>query len=199
MLGVAGVQAKLREGFSLSAEPASIRNQLTEEADVSPSSVIPRIAAVEAGSPVATALDERTTVLDLSERAHDAVIHPDDPGGLSLGLRVALATRVAATNEDGPLTEYYRAILDTADDVPPEVRELAVPAHQPSSEAGARLIAVVTHADRLTSAPETSTATTIEALQAAGVDDADIVRLTQLIGFVTYQVRVIAGLRLIAE
>jgi uncharacterized protein YciW len=166
---------------------------------VSSRSLIPRIAAVEATSPLATALDERTSILDLSELSHHAVIHPDDPGGLSLGLRVALATRVAATNEDGPLTEHYRAVLDIAADVPPEVRELMDPGHQPASEAGAWLIAVVAHADRLTSVPETSTATTIEALQAAGVDDADIVRQTQLIGFVTYQVRVIAGLRLISE
>jgi uncharacterized protein YciW len=39
----------------------------------------------------------------------------------------------------------------------------------------------------------------IAALLAAGVAEADIVRLSQLIGFVNYQVRVIAGLRLIAS
>ena len=36
----------------------------------------------------------------------------------------------------------------------------------------------------------------ISKLQAVGVSDADIVRLCELIAFVAYQVRVVAGLRL---
>ena len=38
---------------------------------------------------------------------------------------------------------------------------------------------------------------TLSIQPAAGVSDSDIVRLTQLIGFVVYQVRFAAGLRLI--
>jgi uncharacterized protein YciW len=37
------------------------------------------------------------------------------------------------------------------------------------------------------------------ALRTAGLDDADIVRLSELIAFVSYQIRVVAGLRLMAE
>jgi uncharacterized protein YciW len=36
-------------------------------------------------------------------------------------------------------------------------------------------------------------------LQSAGIADADIVRLSELIAFVSYQIRLVAGLRLMAE
>jgi len=36
-------------------------------------------------------------------------------------------------------------------------------------------------------------------LSISGLDDADIVRLSELIAFLSYQIRVIAGLRLMAE
>lgn len=160
-------------------------------------SVIPRAAAVAPGSRAAAVLNERSRVLELSQQSHDAVLSPTDPGGLSLALRAALATRVATINADEALTTHYRALLD-ATDTPSDVRALADLAQAPDG-GDTWLAAVVAHADLLATAPQDSTKATIEALGQAGVADADIVRLTQLIGFVTYQVRFAAGLRLINE
>ena len=39
----------------------------------------------------------------------------------------------------------------------------------------------------------------IDELKTAGVADADIVRITQLVGFVNYQVRLIQGIRLLVN
>jgi uncharacterized protein YciW len=39
----------------------------------------------------------------------------------------------------------------------------------------------------------------VEALRQVGVTDADIVRLAELAAFVNYQVRVLAGLKLLGE
>ena len=41
--------------------------------------------------------------------------------------------------------------------------------------------------------------TLVLALRTAGLDDSDIVRLSELSAFVSYQIRVVAGLRLMAE
>lgn len=161
-------------------------------------SVIPRIAGVEAGSPAAAVLEERGRVLELTQNSHDALLTPTDPGGLSLALRAALATRVATINAEEALTAHYRALLDAAN-ASTEDRAIADPAHALGAEADRWLAAIVTHADLLATAPQDSNKATIEALGAAGVEDSDIVRLTQLIGFVVYQVRFATGLRLINE
>lgn len=159
-------------------------------------SVIPRTAGVAAGSPAAAVLDQRERVLELSENTHDALLSPTDPGGLSLALRAALATRVATINADEVLTAHYRALLDAA--APAEgIAALADPMHASTTEDDRWLAAIVSHADLLTTAPQNSNKATIKALGAAGVADSDIVRLTQLVGFVVYQARFAAGLRLI--
>ena len=162
-------------------------------------SVIPRVAGVVAGSRAAGVLGDRERVLELSQNSHAALLSPSEPGGLSLALRAALATRVATVNADESLTAHYRALLDAAGGVPSEVLAIADPAHAPTTEANRWLAAVVAHTDLLTVAPQNSTKATIQALGLAGVDDADVVRLTQLVGFVVYQVRFAAGLRLISE
>jgi uncharacterized protein YciW len=161
-------------------------------------SVIPRVAGVVAGSRAAGVLGDRERVLELSQNSHAALLSPSEPGGLSHPLRAALATRVATVNADEALAAHYRALLD-ANGAPSAVLAIADPAHAPTPEADRWLAAVVAHTDLLTVAPQNSTKATIQALGQAGVDDADVVRLTQLVGFVVYQVRFAAGLRLIAE
>ena len=162
-------------------------------------SVTPRVAGITAQSPVAGVLDELSEVLALSEQSHEAVLRPHEPGGLSYALRAALASRVSRVNEDAALTAHYEALLEADAGCTPELVSLADPAHTPPAEGDRWLAAVVGHVDLLTSSPQGSGKTQIEALQAAGVDDADIVRLTQLAGFLSYQVRFVAGLRLLSS
>lgn len=161
--------------------------------------VIPRAAGVRVGSAAATVLTARERVLELSQNSHDALLAPTDPGGLSLPLRAALATRVATINADGALIDHYRALLDAADETSQSIVSVADPTYMPPAEGDRWLTAVVAHADLLAIAPQDSNKATIEALRAAGVEDPDIVRLTQLVGFVVYQARLVAGLRLINE
>ena len=55
------------------------------------------------------------------------------------------------------------------------------------------------HADLLTLAPRKATRQDIETLKAAGVSEADVVRLSELAAFVNYQLRVVVGLKLLKE
>ncbi|WP_147403921.1 hypothetical protein [Nocardia panacis] len=64
-------------------------------------------------------------------------------------------------------------------------------------DSDATLDAALDHAERLTTAPATSTRAHIAALAAAGLSEHDIVTLTQLVGYVNYQVRLLAGLTLL--
>ncbi|MEU1429007.1 hypothetical protein ABZ412_18205 [Nocardia sp. NPDC005746] len=59
------------------------------------------------------------------------------------------------------------------------------------------LAAILRHAARVTTAPAAITRADIDALGAAGLSERDIVTVAQLIGFVHFQVRLLAGLTLI--
>jgi uncharacterized protein YciW len=48
-------------------------------------------------------------------------------------------------------------------------------------------------------APREATRQDIEALKVVGLSEADIVRLSELAAFVNYQLRVVAGLKLLKE
>ncbi len=71
---------------------------------------------------------------------------------------------------------------------------LADPAFR--GEGDARLCALIAYTDRVSLAPRDTVADDIEGLRAAGLGDADIVRLAQLVAFLAYQIRVVQGLKL---
>ncbi|RUL99301.1 CMD domain-containing protein [Rhizobium chutanense] len=154
--------------------------------------LIETLAAVRPGSALAEAMEKRAEILRLSEAAHDAVLLPRDPGGLSHGLRAALAARMARHNNNEALAGHYDGLVERAAE---NATALLV---QPGTNVDdGRTAEIVRHADRLTLAPRDSTRGHIETLRSVGVGDADIVRLSELAAFVNYQVRVIAGLVLI--
>ena len=127
----------------------------------------------------AAAMAQRAQLIAASEANARAVLSPQDPGGLSQAARLVFAARIAALNGDEALAGHYGAT-----------------AGEPCAQ-DARFLAMRHHVDLVTTTPREATRADIAALQQAGVADADIVRLSQLIAFVNYQVRLIAGLRLI--
>jgi uncharacterized protein YciW len=154
--------------------------------------IIERLVAAPVGSPLMKALEQRTEILRLSQASHDAVVAPKEPGGFSHAERAALAERMARINNDMELAAHYRARLDEAGgtDI---LRTIADPSR--SVEAGARLDAAVRYTDLVTKNPRDATRANIEELRSVGISDPDIVRLTELLAFVNYQARVIAGLK----
>jgi uncharacterized protein YciW len=154
--------------------------------------VIETLVSAKPGSPLADAIEKRAEILRLSQAAHDAVLLPRDPGGLSHGLRAALAARMSRQNANEALASHYDTLVARAAE--PQTVLLAAPG---TTVADARTAAIVKHADMLTVSPRDATRGNIEALRAAGLSDADIVRLSELAAFVNYQVRVIAGMNLI--
>ena len=154
--------------------------------------LIETLAAVPRDSRLGEALQARAEILRLSEAAHDAVLVPRDPGGLSHALRAALAARMCRHVGNDELAKHYDGYLAHLGDA--DVAPLAEPGGRsgdPVTDAMAR------HADLLTLAPRDATRADIAALTSAGLAEADIVRLAELAAFVNYQLRVVAGLKLL--
>ena len=153
--------------------------------------IVAKAAGISAGSPLAGVLSLRSNILELTENSHEASLRPNQPGGLTPSERAGLACRIAKRNNEAVLTRHYermfgvgsQAISDTGFD----------------GGGDTRLKAIIRHTDLVTLNPKEATADDISALRSAGLDDADIVRLSELIAFLSYQIRVVAGLRLMAE
>ncbi len=154
-----------------------------------PVDVIAVLADAADNPAVAAAMAGRADLMAASEANYRAVMTPDDPGGLSGEERRALACRIAMLNGDAPLAKHYVTGLGAAG------AALADP--EAPSPADTRLAAMLRHVDLVTRHPREATRADIAALTAAGLATADIVRLSQVIAFVNYQLRVITGLRLI--
>ncbi|WP_247616410.1 peroxidase-related enzyme [Streptomyces sp. MK37H] len=110
-----------------------------------------------------------------TQGAHDALLTGTD--GLPRAERAALAAHAAELDGAEALATHYRGLGPA-------------PA-QPS----ARFAALRRHAELLVLTPSTAGPKDIAALTEAGLSAPDVVAASQLIAFVTYQARLVAGLR----
>ncbi|WP_299780461.1 hypothetical protein [uncultured Roseobacter sp.] len=135
-------------------------------------------------SRLAAATSSRANIFNMSQAAEQAVLRPEDCGAFGHDLRAALAARVAYHAGEHALADHYATAA--GDKV-----ALADPGAYDSG-----LGHVLTFVDKTANQTRDVAAEDISGLQAAGVSDADVVRLCELVAFLAYQVRVIAGLRL---
>lgn len=150
-------------------------------------------ARLDPDSPIAEALKVRSNIVKLADASHDAVLTPREPGGIDHGLRAALAVRMARHNGDARIAAHYEEMLEAAG---PE-QTIAAIADPDGAPADRRLAAIVRHIDLLTTHPRDAVKGDIDALRKAGVAEPDIVRLAELAAYVSFQVRFVAGLRLL--
>ena len=150
--------------------------------------VVVRAAGIYTDHPLAGVLSGRSNIIELTEKSHDAALKPEPSGGLTHSERAALACRMTRLNRSGELTSHYESMVDAGDAL------IADPSFDGADNA--RLKAIIRHPDLVTLSPKDAVAGDIAALKAAGILEQDIVRLSELIAFVNYQVRVVAGLRL---
>ncbi|WP_119387855.1 CMD domain-containing protein [Taklimakanibacter lacteus] len=151
------------------------------------------LARIAPESPLAAIAAKRGDVFELTQKTHDAALRPLQPGGLSHGLRAALACRIAALNGDAPFLGHFRGLLDEAKASEDE-RKIAELSWTGGDD---RSRALIRHTDLVASEPKKASGADIRLLCEAGIAEADIVRLSELIAFVSYQIRVVAGLRLL--
>ena len=145
------------------------------------------VAGVTADSLAAESALNRSAIFEMSQSAENAVLEPKEPGAWSHSLRAALAARIAGMNGDDALSTHYCT----------RAGDMAALADPKAKSTTTDLEVVVAFMDKVAGQTGEVEASDITALQAANVADADIVRLAELNAFVSYQVRVIAGLRLL--
>ncbi|PZW44909.1 CMD domain protein [Humitalea rosea] len=155
--------------------------------------LIEEILGLAPGSPLALLRAQRPEARQHAQGAFRELLRPGDPGGVSLAERAALALRVALREGDPVLAGRFRALVDAADPAIVAAEDLAGPAGD------GRLAVLFRHADILATDPAGCGQAEIAALTALGLTPRDIVAITQLVSFVPYQIRLLAGLRLLQQ
>jgi CMD domain protein len=158
-----------------------------------PPDLIDDMLGIAPGSPLAALRRRRPEALRHSQGAYEELLRPADPGGVSYEERAALALRVALREGEAALAARYCALLGHLG------AQAEIEAAEDLSGAGAttgeRLAALLRHADLVALRPGECGQADIDRLAALGLSPRDVVAVTQLVAFVPYQVRLLAGLR----
>lgn len=139
-----------------------------------------RLAGLAPDSPLALLRAERADIARHTEGAYAAVITPVDPAGLSLTERAAIARDVATHNADATLIAHYNSLL----------------AGTGQPEAGPRWDAIAAHVAMVSVTPRDASPAALDRLRAVGLGERQIVALSQIVAYVSYQTRVLSGLKL---
>jgi uncharacterized protein YciW len=141
--------------------------------------VVDTLAGIS-GTALAELRRQRPDVVKHLQGSDDAIFAPRDDGGFTRAERAAAALRIATLLRDGVLEVHYRRRLGDAKPLD-----------------GARGAVVLRHVERITRDPDAASKADIDALLAAGLTPHGVLSLSQLIAFVNFQSRVLAGLRML--
>lgn len=155
--------------------------------------LINQLLGLADGAPLAALRLQRPEAVKAIEASRVALFAPD-VGGLTLAERAAVALRVAVMEADAVLAKSYRARLAAQPGAPDAA---AVEAGSADPRLTPRLAAMLEHAERLVLEPIAAEPAHLQALAAVGLSPRAIVVLSQLIAFVTFETRLLAGLRLL--
>ncbi|WP_081864160.1 CMD domain protein [Mycetocola saprophilus] len=189
--------------------------------------LIDHLVGIAPGSPVDLVRSRRPEARANAQASYDALLEPAEPGAVSAVDRFALAAFVTAISAEPATAGFYREYLSELDThVGARIESLAAAAaatgpfgHYPSAalasentdglrfevpEAdraalGAPLAAALEHAHLLVFRPREASAAALQKLLDAGWDETSIVVISQLIAFLSFQLRLVAGLRLLAQ
>lgn len=187
--------------------------------------VIDHLVGIAPGAALDIIRTERPDARTYAQASYQALLEPEQPGSVSLAERKAVAAFVVGLHGDAPIAAFYaQALARVAPTwVEPVLSEVrlgltegpygAYPAGPLSREdragpefrasdtlrtvVGPRLAAAFEHAHFLVFHPRDASPERLKTLAAAGWGATDIVILSQLVAFLAFQIRVIAGLRVL--
>jgi CMD domain protein len=185
--------------------------------------VIDTLAGITPGSPIDAIRNQRPQARIHAQASHDSLFTPLSEANASRRERLAIArfvaglhnqpdivafyekglddqaftgaiaTAAAAARTHGPYGQYPKGPLN-AEDKPGPAHHVASPARE---VLGARLAAAFEHAHMLVFHPRDAAPPHLQALLDAGWSTTGIVVISQLVAFLSYQIRVVAGLRVL--
>ena len=155
------------------------------------------LLGIDESSPLGALRSQRREIMGFIQSNYDALLEPADTAGVSRMERGLLALRVAVLEESQPLIEHYRRYL-SAENAPAEL-VAAVQKRTLDQSLSPRLLALLEHVDRLTLEPRAAAPHHLHALKEHGLSDANLVTISQLIAFISFQVRALVGLQLLGK
>lgn len=190
--------------------------------------IIDTLAGIEPGSTLDAIRVRRLQARENAQKSYLALFEPIDASDFSLAERAAVAFFVTGLHGESPVAAFYREKLATDADGAPLLEAIeaeigsgktsgpygAFPAgplsienkagliHRVGAERrpvlGGRLAAALEQAHLLVFRPRDAASADMKALLAAGWSETGIVTLSQLVAFLSFQVRVVSGLRTLA-
>ena len=190
--------------------------------------IIDKLAGIEPGSALDAIRAKRLQARENAQKSYLSLFEPIDAGEFSLLERAAVAAFVTGLHGETSVATFYRdklaaiaggaALLEAIDAEiargktsgpygsfpagPLSVENTAGLIYRVSaaskSALGNRLVAALEHAHLLVFRPRDAASTDMKVLQAAGWSNTGIVTFSQLVAFLSFQVRVVSGLRTLA-
>lgn len=190
--------------------------------------IIDTLAGIKPGSALDAIRARRLQARDNAQKSYISLFEPIDAGEFSLLERAAVAAFVTGLHGESPVATFYRdklaasaggaALLDAiAAEIargktsgpygsfpagPLSVENTAGLIYRVSAASksvlGTRLVAALEHAHLLVFRPRDAASTDMKALLDAGWSNTGIVTFSQLVAFLSFQVRVVSGLRTLA-
>jgi CMD domain protein len=190
--------------------------------------IIDTLAGIKPGSALDAIRARRLQARENAQKSYLSLFEPIDASDVSLLERAAVAAFVTGLHGETPVASFYRdKLAATADGArlveaieveiargktsgpygsfpagPLSVENTAGLIFRVSAERksalGARLVAALEHAHLLVFRPRDAASSDMKALLAAGWSNTGIVTFSQLVAFLSFQVRVVSGLRTLA-
>ncbi len=157
--------------------------------------VLNAILGIDVESHLATLRQQKPQLVTELQDYYDSLFEPAPHSAAALPLndRYLIAVRTASHTRSAAVVAWYRALAEAAGVPASELDRAADAATTIDDESS--LGAALRHTDLLTLRPADATADDLQALKNAGLTPAGIVSLSQVIAFVSYQLRLAAALR----
>lgn len=191
--------------------------------------VIDALVGITPGSPLSAIRARRPEARAHAQATYRALFAPPAPGDITAQERFAIGAFVAGLHGDTAIAAHYTARLaasgapaalrDAVDAALAEARASGPYGRYPAGPLsredtagstyrvgatirptlGPRLAAALEHAHMLVFHPRDAAPAALQALLDAGWSTTDIVTLSQIVAFLSFQIRVVAGLRVLAN
>jgi CMD domain protein len=158
-----------------------------------PADVLSDIAKIEPGSYLAELRQQRPEIVQHTQATFLAIFEPEDESELSQIEREVIAVWVATLASAPEVAAFHRARLIAHGEAGEHLAAIGISVDSP--ELSQRERALLKQAEILTVHPATATRADVDALQNAGVSPTAIVTLSQLVAFLSFEIRTIAALR----
>lgn len=158
--------------------------------------IIDRVASLAPDSATHALRHQRAKVVEATQGSYDALFDPV-LGGLTLVERLLVALYASRLAPSPALVAHYRAEL--AAHVVDAATLAAVQTGAPEDLSAPRLRAILAFTRTLIENPVAGDKAALQTLPAAGLTTPAVVALAQLIAFLSYQTRLVAGLQALKQ